>query len=393
MPGLRSLVGDHVAASRIAARIDSVDDRCTQIEALLDGAGTSAPADLEATNAALIRCKDAAWAIGRDRLRAARQVASLAEAEMGTAGLAVLFSVHQALSALDRLEVRGRDSAGLEIQLVGHGLDPEDPVVAAELRRRRDRGFGSGSVRLVDGVLVVVYKAAAEIGELGDNTAVLRDALRDDTLLRRLSPRPTSRVWCSATPGGPRSASSPSPTPTPSAPRSSTAPIGPFVTAVLNGDVDNFADLNAAEDLQIAAEITTDAKVIPTLMARRLAEGDDAAGAFRETVAALEGSVAIAATTVASPDRLLLALRGSGQALYVGLADDAYIVAWSPTAWSRRRDSLPAHGRRDPGRPRQPDGQPGPDHRAAGRRRGDDRRACAAGPTTAPSSPSPTPTS
>jgi hypothetical protein len=30
-----------------------------------------------------------------------------------------------------------------------------------------------------------VYKAAAEIGELGDNTAALRDQIRSDTLLRR----------------------------------------------------------------------------------------------------------------------------------------------------------------------------------------------------------------
>src|SRR5690606_8818981 len=44
----------------------------------------------------------------------------------------------------------------------------------------------------------------------------------------------------------------------------------------------------------------------------------------------LEGSVAIAAATVAAPDRLLLALRGSGQAIYVGLAEDAYIVASEP---------------------------------------------------------------
>src|SRR5690606_2832819 len=135
-------------------RIATVDERCGRIESLLDGTGTSAPDDLEATNAALIRCKDAAWAIGRDRLRAAEQVQSLTESEAGTAGLAVTFSVHQALSALDRLEVRGRDAAGLQVQLVGHGLDPADPVVAAELDRRRDRGFGSGSARLVDGVLV-----------------------------------------------------------------------------------------------------------------------------------------------------------------------------------------------------------------------------------------------
>ena len=98
--------------------------------------------------------------------------------------MAVLFSVHQALSALDRLEVRGRDSAGLEIQLTGHGLDADDLAVRSLLERRSDPSFASGAVRLVDDVLVVVHKAAAEIGELGDNTAALRSALRSDELLQ-----------------------------------------------------------------------------------------------------------------------------------------------------------------------------------------------------------------
>ncbi|MBS1848521.1 MAG: SIS domain-containing protein, partial [Actinobacteria bacterium] len=108
---------------------------------------------------------------------------------------------------------------------------------------------------------------------------------------------------------------------------------GPFVTAVLNGDIDNFADLKAEGDLSIASTITTDAKVIPTLVSRAL----DATGshgtpvdAFRSTVARFDGSVAIGAVEASSSDRLLLALRGSGQALYVGFADDAFVVASEP---------------------------------------------------------------
>ncbi|NDH11166.1 MAG: SIS domain-containing protein, partial [Actinobacteria bacterium] len=76
--------------------------------------------------------------------------------------------------------------------------------------------------------------------------------------------------------------------------------------------------------------ITTDAKVIPSLTSRRLGEGLESAEAFRRTVATFEGSVAVGACTAAAPDKLQLALRGSGQALYVGLAEDAYIVASEP---------------------------------------------------------------
>src|SRR3546814_8108783 len=79
---------------------------------------------------------------------------------------------------------------------------------------------------------------------------------------------------------------------------------GPLVTAALNGDVDNFADLKAADGLRVAAEITTDAKVIPTLVSRRLSEGVDLATAFRDTVAAFEGSVAIGASRASHPDQI-----------------------------------------------------------------------------------------
>ena len=67
----------------------------------------------------------------------------------------------------------------------------------------------------------------------------------------------------------------------------------PYVTAVLNGDVDNFADLKVADGLRIAPEITSDAKVIPTLVSHRLSAGDEPLEAFRRTVARFDGSVAI----------------------------------------------------------------------------------------------------
>ncbi len=104
----------------------------------------------------------------------------------------------------------------------------------------------------------------------------------------------------------------------------------PYVVGALNGDVDNYADLKALERLQIPAEITTDAKVIPALVARRIANGATVDDAFRTTVAELAGSMGIAAQTGAAPDQLLLSLRGSGQALYVGMVEDAFVVASEP---------------------------------------------------------------
>ena len=63
---------------------------------------------------------------------------------------------------------------------------------------------------------------------------------------------------------------------------------------------------------------------------KHLAAGHDITEAFRRTVSVFEGSVAIGMSSVDAPDDLLLALRGSGQAIYVGLAEDAFVVASEP---------------------------------------------------------------
>ena len=104
-------------------------------------------------------------------------MAELAGPEPGTAAIEACLSLQQVLSAIDRLEVRGRDSAGIHVLVHGHGLDLDAPSVRALLDGRDDDPrFVSGAVRVADGHLAFVYKAAAEIGELGDNTAALRAA-------------------------------------------------------------------------------------------------------------------------------------------------------------------------------------------------------------------------
>jgi glucosamine--fructose-6-phosphate aminotransferase (isomerizing) len=295
-------------------------------------------AELEAANAAIVRLKDAVWAIASDRLRAAREVTALAAgpggATIGDAALEAYWSIHVALSAIDRLEVRGRDSAGLHLLVTGHGLDPSDEEITG---RAGDPLFRSGSVRLIPGpggagasALALVYKAAAEIGELGDNVRAVRAAITADGLLRRALASPDAEVtvlghtrWASV-----GLISEPNAHPLDSEEEGKEQ--APYVAAALNGDVDNHLELRAAEGLAIPAEITTDAKVIPMLVSRRMAGGAAPGEAFRRTVATFEGSVAIAASAAADPGGLLLALRGSGQALYIGLADDAFVVASEP---------------------------------------------------------------
>jgi glucosamine--fructose-6-phosphate aminotransferase (isomerizing) len=333
VPGIRALIDDPTGAAALRTELDAEQDLLNRLEARLDVDGAVDPDDLEAVNAAMVRAKDAVWAVARDRLRAGREVEELADGTVAPAAIEAFASVQVALSSIDRLEVRGRDSAGLHLFVRDHGLDLAADDITALLRDRvGDPLFRSGAVRTPDGALSFVYKAAAEIGELGDNVAALRHAITHDLLLHRALDNDTARVvvlghtrWASV---GIISEANAHPLNQEEA--GATTTPGAYVTAALNGDVDNFGELVSQYDLAIAPEITTDAKVIPALVGRRIDAGEDATEAFRATVAAFEGSVAIAAHSAADPDRVMLALRGSGQALYVGLAEDCYVVASEP---------------------------------------------------------------
>ena len=333
LPGVLALAGKVDLVASIIARVDQLTAFAAQIEAELDANGAGLDADaLEHANADLITLKDAVWTIGNDRLRTVRAVEGLAGPEASTSSLAGYLVAQQAFSAIDRLEVRGRDSAGVHLYVWGHDIS-EDALARLLAERGADPLFQSGSVEIADGSLSFVYKAAAEIGELGDNTAALRAALAGDALLRRSLQSPNARLallghtrWASV-----GIISEPNTHPLNSVeveqPGGATPP---YVVAALNGDVDNHADLRAEHDLRIAGPITTDAKVIPTLMSRHLGDGVSAAEAFRRTVSAFDGSIAIGVATAATPDTLFLALRGSGQGLYIGLGDDCYVVASEP---------------------------------------------------------------
>ncbi|MGH8997787.1 MAG: SIS domain-containing protein [Acidimicrobiia bacterium] len=334
-PGITALLADPSLARAAEVRCAQLDDIVAGLEQSLDGDTAELGADrVEEVNAALVRLKDAAWAIRRDRLPTAAAVAGLAgETDLTAEATEGYASIQTALAAIDRLEVRGRDSAGIHVLVTGTGLDLSDPDLAALAGSRAANALlTSGALRqAAPHAIAFVYKAAAEIGELGDNTRVLRRAITGDDLLRRALSSPGAGAdviahtrWASV---GVISEPNAHPLNQEEDPRTAD---GPYVAAALNGDVDNHEELQVADGLRTAPEITTDAKVIPVMVARSMASGLDAVDAFAETVARFDGSVAICAQAAGEPGRLLLALRGSGQALYVGLAEDAFVVASEP---------------------------------------------------------------
>ncbi len=340
LPGVFALSDQPELVAALSSRLNRLDRFRSEREAELDvnAGGLSADA-LETANAELFELADVLWAIRNDRFRTAREVEALAGRNASAGALAAYLVAQQAFSAIDRLEVRGRDSAGIHLYVWDHDID-SDTLSALIAERGNDLLFENGSVVATQGadglpVLSFAYKQAAEIGELGDNTAALRSTLAADALFRRAVSSPQARTalightrWASV---GIISEPNTHPLNSQELERGGKAQAeAPYVVAALNGDVDNHGDLRAEYDLGIAGPITTDAKVIPTITSRHLAAGVETVEAFRRTVSMFEGSVAIGAMAAASPSTLLLALRGSGQGLYVGLADDCYIVASEP---------------------------------------------------------------
>ena len=143
-----------------------VGDYIKSVEADLDAGRLPEGTSPELLNRALTAAKDATWSLERDRVRTGRAVSDLAGGSEATfEAIEAYTSIQLALSAIDRLEVRGRDSAGISVMVHRHGLSESE--LQSLLAGRHDPLFLSGAVEQSGEVVTFVYKAAAEIGALG----------------------------------------------------------------------------------------------------------------------------------------------------------------------------------------------------------------------------------
>ncbi|MFH1078974.1 MAG: SIS domain-containing protein [Pseudomonadota bacterium] len=310
--------------------------------------------DLEIINSRLTRMKDVCWALERDILNNIGGILSLAGSEKPEDLVPEAFrkyrKINFLLNSLDRLEVRGRDSAGIQISFtLAASRDLAD--VLARLRERglhnefRQRTAAgdliSGSIECVEArpFLSFTYKTASIIGELGRNIRELRKAVAQDAVFREFAVKGTA---FDTTLAHTRWASVGSIT------EDNCHPINNHtlnkgirrypaygegdwtISVVLNGDIDNYQILRRQFETGrelFLPEVTTDTKIIPLQIEKYLREGNDLTESFRRAVCDFEGSHAIAMTSSLEPSRTFLALKGSGQTIYIGLAPDRYVFS------------------------------------------------------------------
>ncbi len=314
----------------------------------------AATLEAEAVNeitAGLERLKDAAWSLEQEILGGLAQVRRLAPPVTdppGPAAVRLYQHLNTVLNSIDRLEVRGRDSAGVSLLFE---IDPPsysafvaalgaDGLEAEYQRRRCPDLLLDGAISVnpaagepgIEGVgLAFTYKVAAEIGSLGDNVTHLRHQIRNDPVLHGLIRLPHRRVsisahtrWASV---GAICEANCHPMDNGTAGR----PAGPggIIHACLNGDIDNYLALRRDYEARhgaIPPAISSDTKMIPLQIGHYLQQGMAVEEAFRRAVCDFEGSHAIAMHTDLAPGRLFLAQRGSGQAIFVGLAPELYLA-------------------------------------------------------------------
>ncbi|MEL6921373.1 MAG: SIS domain-containing protein, partial [Pseudomonadota bacterium] len=283
--------------------------------------------------------RDYAWQLSVEVGEHADACAELlgAQTEDGFGALNVAIPTEYVLRAIDKLEVRGRDSAGLAVQIAlpAGALSALAASTQTMLSARTQLLHADHlSVFVSDGeVVTFMYKTADLVGRLGDNGAALRAAISSDELLWALAPSAkrasilSHTRWASH---GVISVANCHPHNGSLASDNEGSTLGAMYA--LNGDVDNhlelLEELVTARQLSVDPAITTDAKIIP--LAERLsdvAQGDGRLAAFRSAMRRLDGSVAIGCIDPSHPGEAYLAQKGSGQGLHAARLTDGWMFA------------------------------------------------------------------
>ena len=297
-------------------------------------------------------CQDAGWCIRQEVLKNLLKIKDMNHSpsqEWVPKQLVRFKNINAILNSIDRLEVRGRDSAGISIlTTLPHRefeifcRDLETAGLDERLKQRTGKtvltnnGITIHTAPEKNGVpqmsMTFVYKFAAVIGALGDNVTYLRTQIKNDLILQRFLSCPASSFsicahtrWASV-----GSIGQPNCHPVDNQTTDQLREKPGIIHVSLNGDIDNYLSLKSAYESRydtLPESITTDTKIIPLHIEHYLHQGNPIEEAFRLAVNDFEGSHAIAMHTDRAPGKVFLAQKGSGQAVFVGLARDHYITA------------------------------------------------------------------
>jgi glucosamine--fructose-6-phosphate aminotransferase (isomerizing) len=306
--------------------------------------GLLTAAQVEAISARIELLKDITWCLKTEVSENVTKIQALLASVPKPLSLDVVSiykNINAVLNSIDRLEVRGRDSAGISLMFIMDATIFEEfkqeldkAGLQKELEHRsqptvlRNRAV-SISTKAGSVAVTLTYKVAAEIGSLGDNVSFLRKQVQTDTILSNIS-RTRIRFhtvtahtrWASV-----GAISEPNCHPVDNDPDSNDSNPG-TIHACLNGDIDNYMELRKTfekDGLKIDSHITTDTKIIPLTVQAYVQKGNDIETAFRLAVNNFEGSHAISMHTDLAPGKLFLAQKGSGQAVFVGLSREHYM--------------------------------------------------------------------
>jgi glucosamine--fructose-6-phosphate aminotransferase (isomerizing) len=296
--------------------------------------------------------KDVFWCLTNElyeNIRKTEALITYAPAMNSPFAVKLFRELNAVFNSIDRLEVRGRDSAGITVmmRLARHEFDALLETLAQEgladvfQARCAEHHLTNQSIRVAsensDGdtgpiTLAFTNKIAAEIGSLGDNVSFLRDQIKADAVFQRtvvLSPQSytisSHTRWASV--GAITEANC---HPVDNLLETDPAGSAGIIHTCLNGDIDNYMLLKAEIEKSgacIQKDITTDTKIIPLQIQKYLRQGNETAEAFRLALNDFHGSHAISMQTSIAPGKLFLAQKGSGQAIFVGLSEDKYMPA------------------------------------------------------------------
>jgi glucosamine--fructose-6-phosphate aminotransferase (isomerizing) len=329
--------------SKLTLALSRIIDR--EVNVFSDQMGILDSQDVDLISEHLEALKDIAWCLEKEIRDNVKKIKALISQPIGApANINIFKNINAVLNSMDRLEVRGRDSAGVSLLFV---LDPhtfeafrnalDKANLLDSLKKRSENEVLVNRGISIHGTAVsFTYKTAAEIGSLGDNVAFLREQIRADDIFQIIVNFPhtyhtvlTHTRWASV-----GAISEPNCHPV------DNKAVGTLkwenfnsngiIHVCLNGDIDNYLELKQDYEQNrglIPKDITTDTKIIPLQIEKYICEGHEVTEAFRLAVNDFQGSHAICMHTDLDPGKFFIAQKGSGQAVFIGLAEDHYLPA------------------------------------------------------------------